>query len=319
MVAAGVLSFALSWRTALSAFRDLEQILSLRSAAASEGGRIEAPMSWFAAGQIVSLVALAWLGHASFGMPVWETAIAVALSFWLALVACRVTGETDTTPVGAMGKVTQLIFGALSPGNINVNLMSANITAGAATSAADLLTDLKSGYLLGANPRQQFLAQFSGIFVGTVVTVLTFAVLVPNAQVLGTDQFPAPAAQTWSAVAIALGQGLSSLESVKLWLIFAGGLVGVVLTLAPILLPKYNGYLPSAAAFGLAWVFPWYYVLLFFLGALVAFVFERRKPKLAEEFTLPVASGVVAGGSLMGVVLVFWANGGSILNKLLGG
>ena len=62
-------------------------------------------------------------------MPVWETAIAVALSFWLALVACRVTGETDTTPVGAMGKVTQLIFGGLSPGNVNVNLMSANITA----------------------------------------------------------------------------------------------------------------------------------------------------------------------------------------------
>ena len=30
------------------------------------------------------------------------------------------------------------------------------------------------------------------------------------------DQFPAPAAQTWSAVAIALGQGLSSLQSIKL-------------------------------------------------------------------------------------------------------
>src|SRR2546423_4311282 len=196
MVAAGLMSFALSWRTALSAFHDLGQMLSFRSAAASEPERIEAPMSWFAVGQIVSLVALAWLGHASFGMPVWETAIAVALSFWLALVACRVTGETDTTPVGAMGKVTQLIFGGLSPGNVNVNLMSANITAGAATSAADLLTDLKSGYLLGANPRQQFLAQFSGIFVGTVVSVLTFAVLVPDAQGLGPDQFPGPAAQT---------------------------------------------------------------------------------------------------------------------------
>jgi OPT family oligopeptide transporter len=322
MVAAGLLSFALSWRTALSAFRDLGQMFSFRSAAASEPGRIEAieaPMSWFAVGQIVSLVALAWLGHASFGMPVWQSAIAVALSFLLALVACRVTGETDTTPVGAMGKVTQLTFGALSPGNVNVNLMSANITAGAATSAADLLTDLKSGYLLGANPRKQFLAQFSGIFVGTVVTVLTFAILVPTAKVLGTDQFPAPAAQTWSAVAIALGQGLSSLETVKLWLIFAGGLVGVVLTLAPVLLPKYQAYLPSAAAFGLAWVFHWYYGLLFFLGALVALIVERRKPKLAEEFTLPVASGVVAGGSLMGVVLVFWANGGSILRNLFGG
>jgi uncharacterized oligopeptide transporter (OPT) family protein len=319
MVAAGLLSFALSWRTALSAFRDLSRMLSFRSAAASEYGRIEAPMSWFAAGQIVSLFALAWLGHTSFGMPVWQSVIAVALAFWLALVACRVTGETDTTPVGAMGKVTQLAFGALSPGNININLMSANITAGAATSAADLLTDLKSGYLLGADPRQQFLAQFCGIFVGTVVTVLAFAVLVPNAQVLGTDQFPAPAAQTWSAVAIALGQGLSSLESAKLWLIFAGGVVGAVLTLAPILLPKYQEYLPSAAAFGLAWIFQWYYGLLFFLGALFALLLERRKPKLAEAFTLPVASGVVAGGSLTGVVLVFWANGGSILNKLLGG
>jgi uncharacterized oligopeptide transporter (OPT) family protein len=318
MVAAGLLSFALSWRSALSAFYDLGAMLSFRSAAASEHGPIEAPMSWFAAGQIVSLLALAWLGHTSFGMPVWQSVIAVALSFWLALVACRVTGETDTTPVGAMGKVTQLTFGALSPGNVNVNLMSANITAGAATSAADLLTDLKSGYLLGAHPRQQFLAQFSGIFVGTVVTVLAFAVLVPNAQVLGTDQFPAPAAQTWSAVAIALGQGLSSLEPVKLWLIFAGGGVGAVLTLAPVLLPKYQEYLPSAAAFGLAWIFQWYYGLLFFLGALVALLLERRKPRLAEEFTLPVASGVVAGGSLTGVVLIFWANGGSILNKLLG-
>src|SRR5207245_6209547 len=192
-----------------------------------------APMGWFAVGQIRSLVALAWLGHASFGMPVWQSAIAVLLSFWLALVACRVTGETDTTPVGAMGKVTQLTFGALSPGNVNVNLMSANITAGAATSSADLLTDLKSGYLLGANPRQQFLAQFSGIFVGTVVSVLAFAVLVPNAQVLGTDQFPAPAAQTWSAAAIALGQGLSSLEPVKLWRMCAGGAFVVVRSRAP--------------------------------------------------------------------------------------
>src|SRR5215470_7152944 len=103
MVAAGLLSFALSWRTALSAFSDLRQMLSLRAAPANEAERIEAPMSWFAIGQIVSLIALAWLGHASFGIAIWESVIAVALSFWLALVACRVTGETDTTPVGAMG------------------------------------------------------------------------------------------------------------------------------------------------------------------------------------------------------------------------
>jgi uncharacterized oligopeptide transporter (OPT) family protein len=307
IVVAGLLNFLLSWRTALRAFEDLGQMLAFRPAIASEPSRVEAPMSWFAVGQFVSLVALAWLGRVSFGMPVWQSVIAVVLAFWLALVACRVTGETDTTPVSAMGKITQLAFGAMSPGNVNINLMSANITAGAANSSADLLTDLKSGYLLGANPRQQFLAQFSGIFVGTIISVLTFAVLVPDAQVLGTDQFPAPAAQTWSAVAIALGRGLSSLEPVKLWLILAGGVAGVVLTLAPALFPKYQECLPSASAFGLAWMFNWYYGLLFFLGALIAILAERRSPRLAEELTLPVASGVIAGGSLMGVALVFWA------------
>ena len=77
----------------------------------SDVDAIEAPMSWFIAGQFVSLVALAWLAKATFGMPYWQSTVAVLLSFFLALVACRVTGETDTTPVGAMGKVTQLIFG----------------------------------------------------------------------------------------------------------------------------------------------------------------------------------------------------------------
>jgi membrane protein implicated in regulation of membrane protease activity len=49
-------------------------------------------------GQIVGVVGLAWLGHVTLGMPYWQTTAAVLLSFLLALVACRVTGETDTTP-----------------------------------------------------------------------------------------------------------------------------------------------------------------------------------------------------------------------------
>ena len=34
---------------------------------------IEAPSSWFAIGQLTSLVALTWLAHASFGMPLWQS------------------------------------------------------------------------------------------------------------------------------------------------------------------------------------------------------------------------------------------------------
>src|SRR5207244_3911712 len=169
------------------------------------------------------------------------------------------TAKRAFTALGAMGKITQLVFGVLHPGNTTANLMSANVTAAAASSSADLLTDLKSGYLLGAHPRKQFIAQFAGIFVGTLVSVLSFRLLVPDASVLGSDQFPAPAAQTWRAVAIALSEGLAALGPVKIWSIAIGGLVGVILTLLPRIFPAREHLIPSPAGLGLAWTFHWYY------------------------------------------------------------
>ena len=68
--------------------------------ALDEMAAIETPGSWFLIGQVVALIALAILAHVTFDMPYWQSVVAVVLSFALALVACRVTGETDTTPVG---------------------------------------------------------------------------------------------------------------------------------------------------------------------------------------------------------------------------
>ncbi len=317
MVTSSLLSFGMQWRSALRAFRGLGKMFSPSPAGLGEVEAIEAPMSWFAAGQIISLIALAGLAHATFGMPYWQCVVAVLLSFALALVACRITGETDTTPIGPMGKVTQLTFGVLSPGNMNVNLMSANITSAAAASSADLLTDLKSGYLLGANPRKQFLAQFSGIFIGTIVSVLAFSVLVSDPKIIGSDQFPAPAAQTWSAVAQALSKGLDAMEPMKVRSIIAGSVLGVVMVFLPILFPKKARYFPSVSGFGLAWIFQWYYGVLFFLGALIAWYWQKKSARSSEEFLMPVASGVMAGGALMGVALIFIQNGPEMLHKFL--
>ena len=88
-----------------------------------------------------------------------------------------------TPLVGAMGKVTQLAFGALSPGNVNVNLMSANVTAGAATSAADLLTDFEERLPAWREPASAVSCPVRWHLCRyLIVSVLTFAVvLVPNA------------------------------------------------------------------------------------------------------------------------------------------
>jgi OPT family oligopeptide transporter len=319
MVTSSLLSFGLQWRTALAAFADLRAMFGGAKRDAHDPiAAIETPASWFVGGQLFGFIGLAWLGHRTFGMPYWETAVAVLLSFALALVACRVTGETDTTPVGAMGKITQLTFGAISPGHVNSNLMSANITAAAAGGSADLLTDLKSGYLLGAHPRKQFIAQFSGIFVGTLVSVLCFRLLVPDASALGTNQFPAPAAQTWRAVAVALSEGLRALGPVKIWSIVIGGFVGIALTVLPMIFPARRHLIPSPAGVGLAWTFHWYYGLLFFIGGLVGWWVEKKRPTWSAEYTFPVASGWIAGESLTGVGLVMWENGPELVRKLLG-
>ena len=303
MVTSGLLSFLLQWRAIARAMQDL-RLMFKRSDTLDEMQDIETPMSWFFAGQIFALTGLAVLAHLSFAMPWWQSTLAVLMTFFLALVACRVTGETDTTPMGAMGKVTQLIFGGLSPGNMNVNLMAASITSGAAGASSDLLTDLKSGYLLGANPRKQFLAQFAGIFIGTVMSVLAFRVMVHDPSVLG-NKFAAPAAQAWRAVALALSKGLESLEPIKIWSIAIGGALGIILPLLSKIFPKHEKYIPSAGAFGLAWTFQWYYSLLFFVGSLISWGYSKMSPKNSEEFTFPVASGIIAGGALMGVVVVF--------------
>ncbi len=305
MVTSGLLSFALQWRTVLRAFSGLRRIFSRKQQTAEEDilERIEVPGSWFASGMLVGTVGIVALATIFFQIPIWMSLLAVVLSFFLALVACRACGETDTTPVGAMGKITQLTFGALAPRQMTTNLMTACITAGVADSASDLLTDLKSGYVLGANARKQFLAQFAGIFIGTAVVVPAFYLIVPDVSVLGSTKFPAPAAQVWASVALLLSNGFESLHPTARLALVIGGLVGILIPALEILAPKTRKFLPSAMGLGLSFVIPFYNVLSMFLGGMVALLYAKWKPIAAEIYVIPTASGLIAGESLMGIFI----------------
>ncbi len=316
MVTSGLLAFAMQWKSVLRALRGVTTIFSSAKLTGKEAEMesIEVPGSWFAGGGVIGSIGVIGIAYFAFDMPVWMGILAVVLSFFLALVACRVAGETDTTPVGAMGKVTQLFYGAITPKamrvnapqqTMNVNLMAACITAGVADSASDLLIDLKSGYVLGANPRKQFLAQFSGIFVGTAVTVPAFYLLVPNAEALGTDQWPAPAAQVWASVARLLSQGLESLHPTAQAALIIGGLVGILLVaLTKVLPPKARAWVPSPMGLGLAFTFHFYYGLSMFIGGILGLIVTKKFPSLDKLYTFPVASGIIAGESLMGIFLI---------------
>lgn len=232
--------------------------------------------------------------------------IAVALSFLLAIVACRVTGETGIPPIGALGKVTQLSFGFLAPGQVAANLMSANVTGGAAGQSADLMTDLRTGMEVGATPRLQVIAQSFGVLIGAVVGVAVYLFLVPDpASMLMTPEWPAPAVATWKAVAEGLAGGVTSLPPSAIAAIAIAAPLGVALAVAEKALPpRLAHFLPSGSAMGLAFVIPAWSSLSLFLGAALAALFARIAPQAGARYTLPIAAGLVAGESLMGIVAV---------------
>jgi OPT family oligopeptide transporter len=312
MLTSGLLSFAFQWRTIGRALSGITKILVPKSESAynekaATMNEIEVPGAWFLSGMAVATAGVVTLQVLSFSIHWWMGVLSVLLTFFLAVVACRATGETDITPIGAMGKITQLFYGVIAPANITTNLMTACVTAGAASSSADLLTDLKSGYLLGANPRKQFIAQFMGIFAGAVVIVPAFYLIVPTPGVLGGDRFPAPAAQVWKGVAELMAHGLSSLDITERWALAVGGLVGIVIALLERLLPKKaRPFIPSAMGLGLAFVIPFWNTLSIFTGAFIAWIMTKTAKKLASTYTIPVASGMIAGESLMGVTLALF-------------
>lgn len=306
MVTSGLLHFAMNWKTVARAFVGLLSFLKRGSDTGAEAdpmARIEVPVTWFLGGTVVSGLGCITVLYLAFGTTVWMGILSVLMTFFLAIVACRATGESDITPIGPMGKITQLLFGAIAPSNLVTNLMTASVTAGAAGASADLLTDLKSGYLLGANPRKQFLAQFIGIFAGTAVVVPMFYLLVPNAAALGTAKWPAPSAQVWAAVARLLANGIESLHPTARLGLLIGGLTGILIPLLEKAFPKSVRYIPSATGLGLSMVIPFFNSLSMFIGAGVALILEKKRPQLADKYIVPVSSGLIAGESLMGVAV----------------
>lgn len=296
MVVASLTAVALQWKSITRSFRVFRGAggAAARPAAYPD---IEVPVRWLVIGMIPITLAMVAVQVIAFHTSWWAGLMAVALSFVLAMVAARSTGETDTTPVGAMGKVMQLVFAVIHPGNARVNLASAGVAANSAMSASDLLIDLKSGYLLGANPRKQFIAQFCGIFFGVVAIVPAWYLMVPDKATL--DRYPLPATQQWVAVAQLLTQGVHMLPGSARMAILIGAFLGVLLPVLTAVLPRNaSKFLPSAMGLGLSWVIPFTSAFAFFIGATLTEIWTLISPRHADRYNIPVASGLIAGESL---------------------
>lgn len=299
MVTSALTSFAFSWRSVLNAFT------GSRDGESADDGSKKQFSAWFAVALVLVLAISVTLQTALFGIKPWIAALGVMMTFLLALVAARVSGETNVTPVGAMGKVTQFIFALLAPGSPAANLMAANVTGGAASQCADMMHDLKTGSMIGAKPSFQFVAQVFGALSGAIAGSAAYLILVPDPKnQLLTDEWPAPAVATWKAVAELFMKGFDALPGGALEAMTIGAIAGIVLAVLAKVLPRsLQIWVPSPAAIGLSFTLPAYNAISMFLGSLAGFGAAKVFPNWSERFLIVFASGIIAGESLTGVGL----------------
>ena len=290
MVCASLTSFAIS---------------SLRASRAPSTAETSEPLlsGWLLRALVGAGLLSIVLQHFLFDVPLLPALAAVALSFGLAIVAGRVTGETGIAPIGAMGKITQLVFAVISPANATTNLMAANVTGGAASQCADMLHDLKTGHIVGARQRDQAVAQMFGVLSGALCGSACYLLLVPDpaAQLL-TTEWPAPAVAQWKAVAEVFSAGVSQLPPFALSAAAVAGLFGSALALTEQLVsPGRRRYLPSATSMGLAFVLPAYFALSVAAGGVIAAFWTQRRGGAGARLVFAIASGIIAGESLAGI------------------
>jgi len=256
-----------------------------------------------------------YLAHKFFGVSVILGIIALPLIFIFTLIAVNSTALTSITPIGAMGKLTQLFFGILAPGNITTNLATAGITAEVAGNAANLLMDIKPGYMLGGKPRQQAIGHVLGIIAGAVISVPVFYLvfLHKGPANLISEQYPMPAATIWKAVAEVLTQGISKLPVSAQWAVLIGGLLGIALEAVRV---RTKGrFWLSGVGIGLATVIPFNTCLAMFLGSLFFWLAQQKwentktwADRVLVQNMEPICAGIIAGGAIMGIAVIIIEN-----------
>lgn len=245
-------------------------------------------------------------------------AVVVVLAFVTTIMSAQSVGQTGIDPMEIFGLIVLLVIAALGESDQVRLFFVAGVVAVACGLAGDVMSDFKTGKIIGTDPRAMWIGQAIGALIGCAVSVAVMCALL-NAY--GADAF-GPGKLFVSAQASVVATMVSGIPSVSA---FALGLVaGVAL---------YCLGIPSMML-GLGVYLPFYMTLSASLGAAVKIAYDRvasiRNARANgdattnantgtdetshEETGIIVASGVLGGESIVGVIIAL----ASVASGLLG-
>ena len=254
----------------------------------------------------LAVAAVALLACFALGLGAVPSVIMVLLAFVTCAMSAQSVGQTGIDPMEIFGLIVLLAVAALSDVAQVQLFFVAGVVAVACGLAGDIMNDFKAGHVLGTDPRAQWIGQAVGGVLGAVVAVAVMAVLL---AAYGPDAFGLQGTFV-AAQASVVATMVAGIPSVPAFLV--GLAVGFAL------------YLLGAPAMmlGLGIYLPFYMSLTAFLGAMAKMAYDavcaRRRAKLPpdeaaarlkaqDETGLVVASGLLGGESVVGVVIALAA------------
>jgi uncharacterized oligopeptide transporter (OPT) family protein len=218
---------------------------------------------------------------------------------WFAgIIIAQCTGMTDWSPVSGMALLTVVLVMLLA----GTDQIAGAVMIGAAlcvaiAAAADMMTDLKTGYIVGAKPRRQQTLELIAAVLGPVISMGTLLLIVARNQLVydipigeGTET-TAPQAEALKAVILSVQTG-----DTPVMLYGAGALLGAILGL---------GSFPGLGVLiGLSMYLPLEYVLTYGLGCVANMIVRRVKGKhWAEEWGVPFCAGLIVGEAILALMV----------------
>jgi putative OPT family oligopeptide transporter len=311
VLCSGLITLGRTLPTIVSSFRD-----SLMDLAAQRGGarveRIRTERDIPLVAIIVGSILLAIFLAATPGMPTFGNVLAailtIAFGFFFATVSSRITGliGTSSNPISGMTIATLiltcLLFVALGwTGDVYgpVALCVGAVVCIAAANAGGTSQDLKTGYIVGATPLYQQIGLIVGVLTSALVIGVTTMYL-HQVFGIGSQAIAAPQATLMATII----KGLLS-QNLPWGLVLVGVFLSIVLELCGIhsLSFAVGSYLPIATTAPIM------------VGGLVRWYVEN-KTGVHEESEVSsgtlFSSGLIAGGSLCGILFAVLVGTGKI-------
>lgn len=289
--------------------------------------------TWILVLTIVCLIVTGWLAYsfaktsvlASSALTVTLVAVPFVLivGFLIAGICGYMAGliGASNSPISGVGILSIVVCAsvlilavppteAMRPALVAFALFITSIVFACATISNDNLQDLKTGQLVGASPMRQQIALIVGVAAGAAVIPFVLNLLAKaygfagaaNVGVVAPNPLAAPQATLISALAEGVIGG-----NLQWTMIGIGAIVGVGLILLDTVLGFLNKIRIPPLAVGIGIYLPMSATFAVVVGAVLSYFYNKRiqstrNPERAERLGTLVASGLIVGESLWGVL-----------------